>query len=811
MLVVADNAHALGNSRILDAMLMEARVARSDVELVSTQAYKPGSKTDHQCIVLCGQDATLAVMGWMAPPDTWHGTILPNRAAPPASWNAYVSWCAETPRIVVSFDLAKLRAMWEWHPLAKRDWEKAGAVERKQLVVHNPNARTWFMDKPGGLRELELAAITNGKFAFDTELTPFWMFGAATGQGVWVYTWSDTLKQVVQRLMSNPKVLKIAHNLQHDMAMCELKFGVPVEEPYFDTYGGATNLNTALERTLSPGISSRFTNWPYHKWLSKVDSTRYNGMDNIVTLDAAVEIQKQLKARGLDPVAYHDHKLLTTLYKMQMRGFSVDEAQRAVYEDEAQGDLIIAEEKCQALANPIIAAKIEKFQKPGLFRKPRKCTCCGGGKVARAHCWKCGHLPKKPGKKSDYINGPAGAFNPGGQAWYSVKDHKVAELKAKLPKCTACADGKLTEWLAFNPSSNDQVADVIYRGLGITPRSYKGKETVKAEQLAKIAGKHPLIAAVVECSKIRADLSTVERMRAGPDGKLHCVFDPWGTQSGRVAGKEGLLQPGTNPMNIPKKARRFVVPSPGHVLLYPDMAQIEARVVAQLCEPLDEGQFKRAFEVPIDWPGHAKHGKVDSHTYVQQMVSKWQEISRDQAKRLTYAVMYGVSAKQLAVELTAEAERKGEGGVVTEAMASNMIAAFFKAFPGVQKWHAEIELQLMQTRTIKSLTGRERHWPQRIMDHQGRGVQRERLKEAYSFVPQDVGAWVLANGIIKINTLYPKAIKLLVHVHDACLMECAEELAPSAARSAQEAMSMTMFNMWFPCEMKIGKNWYEAS
>jgi DNA polymerase I-like protein with 3'-5' exonuclease and polymerase domains len=170
-----------------------------------------------------------------------------------------------------------------------------------------------------------------------------------------------------------------------------------------------------------------------------------------------------------------------------------------------------------------------------------------------------------------------------------------------------------------------------------------------------------------------------------------------------------------------------------------------------------------------------------------------------------------VSPKQLAVELSAEAHRKGEGGQVTEVEALAMIQAFFLAFPGVLEWHKDVERQLIQNRTIVSLSGRERHWPGRIMDRTGTAVMREVLKEAYSFGPQEVGARVLAEGMIHLAETCPSSIHLMVHVHDACLMQTPTALLESAKEIATKALSREMYGMWFPCDMKVGMNWYEAS
>lgn len=744
---------------------------------------------DYSAVVLGGDFAATEVLGWHVTPGTWHGSVLPVKASAPNSYDAYRSWLLEPAKFVVTFDITMLHKDWDLHPYAVREWQHAGQIARGEYQAPNPDNWEWVIGQPHRLQELRESKV----LVFDTELSPVWMIGFANDRQVHVTDWSWACEAPARALLQDKGILKVAHNLQHDLAMCDLRFGFQVERPYFDTYGGAHLLNTALERTLSPGIASRFTKWPYHKWLNSIDATRYNGLDNIVCFDGYTEIAQQLEQRKLTAVAEHDHDLLEALYEMQQRGFKISETERAKYEEQTQLQLIVKEKECVALAEPIIQAKIDKFEKPNLFRTMKQCVCCGGGKTSCKHCWRCGGLPNKPEKKADY--GP-------------VTPSTVAELRNALPPCSVCqGSGKVEHWNRFNPGSNDQVADVLYRGLRIPARRYKGKETVKAAQLEPIQNRHPLVKAIVEASKIRADLSTVERLKPGTDGCLHCVFDPWGTESGRVASREGLFLPGTNAMNLPKPARRFVVPRDGYVFLYPDMSQIEARAVAVFNQ--DKGLL-RAFTEPVNWPENPKHGKIDSHTVVQQLVSQWVVISRDQAKHLTYAVIYGVSAEQLALELTNAAMRKGTGGVVTVMQAMAMIEAFFKAFPGVRQYHFDVEQELIRTRTLRSLTGRERHWPGRIMDGNGR-VLNEIIKQAWSYKPQELGAHILALGLLQIRREHGSWLRPLIHVHDAALIECPIDRVEEGKRVATAALSRELYGMWFPTEMKAGATWYEAS
>src|SRR6266850_1825889 len=543
--------------------------------------------------------------------------------------------------IIPTFHPAAILRQFNWHPWFVTDLRRAAAIIAGDDGVVNLTYRKWYWQNANELKRLAASGID--LISYDTEMDPA-IVAIATEDEVHVFEYNESFREPLTSLLTSPRILKVAHNWIHDYAWTRVKFGITVARPYFDTQGAAHILNNALQKELSPHIATRYTNWPYHKWLTNHDPMLYCGMDAVVCYDAYWPQFTELTSRGLEGIANYDHKLLTPLMEMQAVGFRVNEGARADVEKELAAKLAKADGELQQMVEPVIVKKLHKFEKPHLFQVDRKCTCCGGGKTQREHCAKCGHF--------QFVEGPdkATALDAGFKT--------IKEFKLSWPVCQTCkGTGKIIKKLPFNSDSPDQLADVLYRGLGIRARKFKGKETTKAANLDPIKDQHPIIAKIVEVSAARAELDTVSRLTADSSGLLHCVFDPFGTASGRVAGKEGLVELGTNPMNIPLEARRLVVPREGKVFLYPDMAQIEARVAAVLSK---DKNLIAAFNEPVDWPGHERHGKIDSHTKVQQLFDKQGvKITRDQAKRFTYAGIFGGGAAQLAVELNAEAFRKG--------------------------------------------------------------------------------------------------------------------------------------------------------
>lgn len=706
--------------------------------------------------------------------------------------------------ILPTFHPAAVSRSFDYHPWLLLDLTKASRISNG-YVLKRPK-RVWYINKPEEIERLLGADL----IAIDTEISPA-IISFTTEDEVHVFDWEradKNAKAIVRQILESPKVLKVAHNWGHDHAFIRSRFGIITQRPYFDTYGGAQILNTAMDKDLSPAIATRYTDWAYHKWMVDHDAFLYCGIDGCVTYDSYWPIWEELAKRDLLGVAEHDHKILTPLLDMQAVGFRIDESSRGIVEEELKEKVEKKILELQEIVKPIVERKIEKFEKPHLFRVKRKCPCCGGGKKSRGKCERCFLL-----NKDVNLYQIEGKISKDMAIFWGFKTLKA--MREAFPVCSTCdGTGKIDHDLPFNPDSSDQVADVVYRGLGIRARRYKGKETVKAAQLEAIKDKHEIIEKVVEFSQIRAEADTVERLMPGFDSRLHCVFDPWGPGSGRVASKEGLVEPGTNAQNLPMEARRFVVPDDGFFLMYPDYNAIEARAVALLSGDV---KFLAAFKEPVDWPGNPRHGKIDSHTKVMQFLLKnaGVEINRDATKRLTYGSMYGGGVAQLTKEINAEMFRKGLEKRFTEAEIERAMQAFFNVFRGIKQWHLKICQEVLETKRLRCpFTKREFTWIDRVVDTKTGELKHEIAKQAWSRLPQNLAAWVLGNGLIDLyytSGVYGELIQPLIHVHDALAMQARIEDKTLAIETAQRYLTREEWGMKFPTEMKIGMNWLEAS
>ncbi len=671
--------------------------------------------------------------------------------------------------------------------------------------------RKWYLG-PGNIKEFEMFVERIERaghfFAVDSESEPYWILSFADEHEVHSFGWEERFRPLVQRLLGSESILKAAHNLNHDWTFFTKRLGIQCSYPFVDTMGVSHILDPESRKALSPGASTRFTSWPYHKWMYYQDPIAYCGIDTACCADIYWGQLAFSQAEGSNilwagPIQ-RDHQLQDVLLKMQWEGVRIDEDNRAKVEVQLSTDLLEEEKLVEEMAEPIILDRIDSFRKPHLFRGDKACTCCGGGSSQRKQCFQCSGLGDRPGKitKSSY----AGLYSDG-------KKYTISQAKERMTLCTKCVAnakgrGRVEHWEPLNVGSTTQMSDVIYRGLGIRPRILMGKETLRYDRLEGIKDKHPFIVQYIKQQKVRADFKTVERLRPGPDGRLHCIFDPFGTTSGRVACKEGLLEAGTNLMNVPYKARALIVPNPGDFIIYPDMAQVEARCVAVL------SQDPKLLEIYAD-------SKKDSHMEVLYAVREatgfdFNEVNQGPhaghgrffAKKATYAYMYGIRANHFS----------GELGISVE-LAQRILDGMEQTFTGIKQWREDTEQEIYQTRRVTTdftaggtrHVGHRRRFLERTLDRKTGGLDYEILKKGLSHKPQDMGAYILGSGLLRITADHSDLLRPLIHVHDALLLTASLDRKIEAMEAAKAAMSFKLWGMDFPAGISAGPDWFCAS
>src|SRR2546422_11508688 len=236
-------------------------------------------------------------------------------------------------------------------------------------------------------------------------------------------------------------------------------------------------------------------------------------------------------------------QLLKPCMSMTHHGMRVNSALR----QERIAALQMEADRLQQEAEPLVAPLRAKLKRPDLMWERRVCKACHNGKLKRQ-------------------------------------------------SCPACAGAGSVEHFHFNCGSAPQLKDVLYNGLKLPRRTRAGKDTTDEEALQSLCALDPsgLVRLMLRHAKLDTMREIYERLAPGTDGMVRTVFNPAGTYTGRFSASGAFYWPqSTNLQNLPAaeasrdalyRVRECIVPKTGHVFLYADLSQAEARVVACLSE-----------------------------------------------------------------------------------------------------------------------------------------------------------------------------------------------------------------------------------
>ncbi|MBN1476283.1 DNA polymerase I [Candidatus Sumerlaeota bacterium] len=275
------------------------------------------------------------------------------------------------------------------------------------------------------------------------------------------------------------------------------------------------------------------------------------------------------------------------------------------------------------------------------------------------------------------------------------------------PKHFGALRGELTERLAaitdeihaiagheFNISSTPQLRTVLFEELGL-PVQRKGKTGPSTDVgvLETLATMHPLPEKILEHRSLEKLLTTYVEALPGlvsPEtGRIHTTYHLGVAATGRLSSSDPNLQ------NIPVRSemgrrirRGFVPRAEGNVFLAADYSQIELRIAAHLSG--DEAML-RAFREGGDFH-RATAARV--HGIGMDDVTPDQ---REAAKRVTFGILYGISAHRLSNELR-----------ISRDEAKGLIEQTFESFSGLRAWMDRTLEEARASGFVTTLLGRRR-------------------------------------------------------------------------------------------------------
>lgn len=365
----------------------------------------------------------------------------------------------------------------------------------------------------------------------------------------------------------------------------------------------------------------------------------------------------------------------------------------------------------------------------------------------------------------------------------------------------------------LNPQSPKQLIDFFYRHMKLPEQwSHKGgKSTLSTdrealEKLELYFYARPIVAVILALRDVKKQLSVLET-EIDADGRMRTSYNIAGTETGRWSSSSSSYGTGTNLQNIARELRLIFIADKGMKLCGIDLEQAESREVGWLCGILfGEWSYldaclsgdlhttvsRMAFH-NIPWTGDFKKDKALAEEPCYRHLS-----FRDLAKKLGHGSNYYGKPFTMA--------RHAKIPVKT---AEEFQDAYFKAFPGIPRWHRWTAQQIQTTYQIATVFGRRRHFF-------GRPNDDSTLREAIAFSPQGATGDRMNLGLWRLWKHMGKEIQLLGQVHDAVYFQFPEGPPEYEAEIIRRALSLIEIPLSdtksgrsyvVPGEAKTGWNW----
>ncbi len=386
-----------------------------------------------------------------------------------------------------------------------------------------------------------------------------------------------------------------------------------------------------------------------------------------------------------------------------------------------------------------------------------------------------------------------------------VDDHMLGEISDLLAKMAHGLEGEIFALAGetFNIQSTKQLAQILFEKLRIHEqvgqtrlKKTKSGFSTDSSVLEKLS-EHRLAAAVLEYRTVtklkNTYVDTLPQLINGHSHRIHTSFHQTGTATGRLSSSEPNLQ------NIPirsalgKEIRRaFAAPDDQHVILSADYSQIELRLLAHMAQ---EEALAEAFRQGQD---------IHTTTAARIFAVPPQDVDgtlRSRAKAINFGIIYGMGPQRLARETG-----------VSVAEAKSFIEAYFRSYPGIERYIRDSVQYARTHQETRTLTGRRRPLTEIASKNPALAASAENM--AVNSPVQGSAADLIKLAMIRIDKrLQEMGLKgkMLLQVHDELVFESPVTEADALASLVKKEMEAAMdLDVPLVVEIGIGRNWLEA-
>ena len=360
---------------------------------------------------------------------------------------------------------------------------------------------------------------------------------------------------------------------------------------------------------------------------------------------------------------------------------------------------------------------------------------------------------------------------------------------------------------AFNPNSTVQLRELLFDYVGLAPTGKKtgtGAESTDAEVLSQLAEEHEIPGLILEVrQKVKIKNTYLDKIipSLDRDSRLRTNFNLHGTTSGRLSssGKLNMQQlPRDNPT-----VKGCIKAAEGSQIVAMDLTTAEVYVAAVLSQDIGLMEVFRS--------GGNFHSTIAKQVFnlpcEVEDVEKFYKEKRQQAKAVTFGIMYGAGPSKISWQVT-----KDSGQEFTVGEATKVIKDYFAAFPRLKKWLDDNQKFISANAFTYSIFGRKRRLPD--AKSQDKGIASHAVRSGINFLVQSVASDINLLGGIDMQKYIQRTgmkAKIFALVHDSILAEVPNDEVDHYKEKLAEYIQMdrgcTIPGCPVGCDFEVGEDY----
>lgn len=296
------------------------------------------------------------------------------------------------------------------------------------------------------------------------------------------------------------------------------------------------------------------------------------------------------------------------------------------------------------------------------------------------------------------------------------------------------------------------------------------------------------------------------------NSRLHTVFKPWGTVTGRLSsGKEDEekittrgQQRGVNLQQVPRDIllRGVFGAPPGSSFVEADYSQIELRIAAHLAQ---ERNMLHLYATGQDI--HMAMAMRMTGKPASQITKE----ERKRAKAVNFGFLYGMGWHKFIHTAWSNYQIR-----VTEEESRQFRASFFEQFPALPRWHAKQRRLALEHKQVETPMGRIRHLPD--IDSPNDDVRAEAQRQAINSPVQAFASDMASWSMVRVSRQF-RQMGLRSHpvglVHDSINFEIPNDelrVALPVIKNTMETLPLeqvfcVVLDVPIVADIKVGTHW----